>query len=356
MANKKRKRPSKRPRKKKSILPLIIIVLIAVALTFAVFKMMSTDIGKGKAGESITVDIPEGSNVDDIANILEENNVIDSAAHFKFLCKLNGEGSGFKFGIYTFEGGSDFYTITDKLNSGDAEDNSIHITVKEGMWLSEIAQAVAEGGLCGVDEFMAAANSRDYDYDFVKDIPERENLLEGYLYPETYYFMPGTTAHEIVDTMLGQFDKVCTENDIYSKVKKADKSLDEIVIIASLVESEVKYDEERPLVASVIYNRLKDDMKLQIDASVIYSLGKRVTRVYYKDLENENEHNTYYVKGLPVGPICSPRVASLAAAVEPADTDYLYYVVENNETGQHYFTADYDDFLNASEKYKSTLK
>ncbi len=352
MANKKRKRP----RKKKSILPLIIIVLLAVILTFAAFKMMSTDIGRGTAGESITVDIPEGSNVDDIAQILEENNVIDSAAHFKFLCKINDEGSGFKFGTYTFEGGSDFYTITAKLNSGDAEDNSIHITVKEGMWLSEIAQAVAEGGLCDVDEFMKAADSRDYDYDFVKDIPDRDNLLEGYLYPETYYFMPDTTAYDIVNTMLNQFDKVCSENDIYSKVNNTDKSLDEIVTIASLIESEVKYEEERPVVASVIYNRLKENMKLQIDASVIYSLGERVTRVLYKDLENENQHNTYYVDGLPIGPICSPRAASLIAAAEPADTNYLYYVVEDSVTGQHYFTDDYDDFLNASEKYKSTLE
>ena len=352
MANKKRKRP----RKKKSILPLLIIVLIATVLTFAAFKMMSTDIGKGISGESIIVDIPEGSNVDDIANLLAENNVIDSAAHFKLLCKINNEGSGFKFGTYTFEGGSDFYAIVEKLNRGDAEDKSVHITVKEGMWLSEIAQAVAEGGLCDVDQFMEAADSRDYDYDFVKDIPDRENLLEGYLYPETYYFMPGITAHDIVDTMLNQFDKVCNENDVYSKVKNTDKSLDEIVTIASLVESEVKYEEERPVVASVIYNRLKEDMKLQIDASVIYSLGERVSRVYYKDLENENEHNTYYVNGLPVGPICSPRAASLIAALEPADTDYLYYVVEDKETGKHYFTADYDDFLNASEKYKSTLE
>lgn len=350
---------NKRKRKRKSIFPvvlLIILIVIGVILTLTVTKMISTDMDAGNSGEIISVEIPEGSNVNDIAGILAQNNVIDSAAHFKLLCKLNNEGSEFKFGSYNFEGGSDFFTIVEKLNSGDAEDKSIHITVKEGMWLSEIAELVEKEGLCNVDQFMEAANSREYGYDFIKDIPDRENLLEGYLYPETYYFMPDTKPHDIVDTMLNQFDKVCTENDIYSKVSKTDKSLDEIVTIASLIESEVKYDEERSVVASVIYNRLKENMKLQIDASVIYSLGERVSRVYYSDLENENEHNTYYVKGLPVGPICSPRAASILAAVEPADTDYLYYVVENQETGKHYFTADYDDFLNASEKYKSTLE
>lgn len=348
----------KKRRKNKSKIPVIafiaLLVVIACAVSFALFKMVSVNMGG--SGENITVEIPQGATVNDIADILAENGVVDSASHFIFLCKSNEQGSQFKYGTYIFNGDEDFFEITDKLNNGDSLDTSIHITVKEGMWLSEIASAVSEAGLCGVDEFMAAADSKDYDYDFIKDIPDRENLLEGYLYPETYYFQPGTSAHDIVDTMLSQFDKVCNENDIYSKAQKADKSLDDIVIIASLVESEVKVDDERSLVSSVIYNRLASDMKLQIDASVIYSLGERVSRVYYKDLETENEHNTYYVTGLPVGPICSPRAASLVAAAEPENTHYLYYVVEDQSTGKHYFTSDYDDFLNASEKYKNSLE
>lgn len=355
MQNNKRKRR----RKKKNLIPVIILIvlaIIAVAATFAVRKFTSTEFGTGNVENTVTVDIPQGSTVNDIAEILEENNVVDSAEHFIFLCKINGEGSGFKFGTYVFNGGSDFFEIVEKLNSGNSIDNSIHITVKEGMWLREIAEAVADEGLCSADEFMKAANSRDYDYDFVKDIPERDNLLEGYLYPETYYVQPDSKPEEIVDMMLQQFDKVCTADDIYSKVKKSGKSLDDIVIIASLVEAEVKYDDERPVVASVIYNRLDKGMKLQIDASVIYSIGERVSRVFYSDLEKADEHNTYYTDGLPVGPICSPRASSLAAATEPADTNYLYYVVENKETGKHYFTANYDEFLKASEKYKNTLE
>ncbi len=351
------KNKGKKRRNKKTGVGVIIIfaVLIAAALvvTFLVRGMLSTDMGG--ENESIVVEIPEGSTVSDIADILEENGVVDSAEHFIFLCKSNEEGAEFKFGTYLFEN-DDFYSIIDKLNNGKSIDTSIHVTVKEGMWLSEIALAAAEAGLCDVDEFMAAADSRDYDYDFIDDIPERENLLEGYLYPETYYFQPDTEPYDIVDTMLKQFDKVCSENGIYDLAEKNNMSLDDVVIIASLIESEVKVEDERDLISSVIYNRLNQNVKLQIDASVIYSLGERVTRVYYSDLETENEHNTYYVDGLPIGPICSPRAASLIAAAEPADTDYIYYVVENQETGKHYFTDDYDDFLEASEKYKSTLE
>lgn len=353
------RRKSKNKRKNKNNRPVIVIailVVIAVMLTIFAGKMLSTNIGVGSPEDSITVDIPEGSNVEDIAKILADNNVIDSAGHFKFLCKTKEQGSEFKFGSYVFNGDMTFDEIVNMLNSGESEDKSIHITVKEGMWLKEIAQAVEDSGLCSADEFIKAANSRDYDYDFVKEIPDRDNLLEGYLYPETYYIMPETSAKDIVNMMLNQFDKVCTNEGIYDKVKNSGKTLDDIVITASLIESEVKVEDERPIVASVINNRINKDMKLQIDASVIYSIGKRVSRVYYKDLDKADNHNTYYVKGLPEGPICSPRGASLIAAVEPADTNYLYYVVEDKNTGKHYFTADYDDFLSASEKYKSTLE
>ena len=348
---------SKRRKRKKSnvgvIILLCVLAAVAVAVTLIVRSMTTTDMG---ISENVTVDIPQGTDVEGIAAILEENGVVDSSEHFIFLCKSRGEGSLFKYGTYEFGPEDDFESIVEKLNSGESVDTSVHITVKEGMWLSEIAKACEDEGLCSVDEFMEAADSRDYDYEFVKDIPERDNLLEGYLYPETYYIQPGTSAHDIVDTMLYQFDKVCSENDIYNKAESAGRSIDDIVIIASLIESEVKVEDERSLVASVIYNRLDENMKLQIDASVIYSLGERVSRVYYSDLENEDEHNTYYVEGLPVGPICSPRAASLVAAAEPADTDYLYYVVDDREAGSHYFTADYDDFTQASERYRAGLE
>lgn len=354
MANNKRRKSKKKS--KGSLIFVAVLVVIAVVLTLFASNMLSSNVGVGSPEDSISVDIPEGSNVDDISKILAENNVVDSAAHFKFLCKTKNQGSEFRFGSYVFRGNMTFDEIVEMLNSGESEDKSIHITVKEGMWLSEIAKAVEEGGLCSADEFIKEANSREYDFDFVKAIPDRDNLLEGYLYPETYYIMPGTTAHDIVNIMLNQFDKVCSSEGIYDKAEKSGKTIDELVITGSLIESEVKVEDERPLVASVINNRIVQDMKLQIDASVIYSLGERVSRVYYKDLEKADNHNTYYVKGLPEGPICSPRAASIIAAAEPANTDYLYYVVEDKTTGKHYFTADYDDFLKASEKYKSTLE
>lgn len=349
-----RRKPVKKKRRKSPVIPVIIIILIILAGLLFTSRFMSEDM-RGSAAENVTVEIPSGSTVSEIADILEKNGIVDSAFRFRMQCKAKGKGSEFKSGNYVFSNTETFKSLTDKLDTGAMDGEAIVVTFKEGQWLTEMAQTAAESGICTYDEFMAAAGSRDYSYDFIKAIPDRENALEGYLYPETYYFDKSSTAETIVDSMLSQFEKVIKENQIKEKAEKLGMTLDDAVIIASLIEAEVKYEPERVLVSSVIHNRLAQNIKLQIDASVIYSLGKRVTRVFYSDLETADPHNTYYVDGLPSGPIGAPRADSLVAAVEPEKTDYLYYVVEDTKTGKHYFTADYSDFQNANADYKEQI-
>lgn len=310
---------------------------------------------KGEPQTDIQVTIEDGSSVRAIANALLQNGVIDSNMQFLYLCSRDGKGDNFQPGEYTFNNYMDFNEICDVLESGRKDDEQIKITIKEGAWLKEIAAQLEESGLCTAQEFIDACNSRDYDYDFVAEIPDRDNLLEGYLFPDTYYFAPDMTAHDIVDKMLSRFNDVF-DVSLKGAAQLKGVSMDEAVIAASLVESEARYPDDRAKIASVIYNRLNSGMKLQMDASVLYALGEKKDRVLYADLEVQEEHNTYYVDGLPVGPIGNPGKDCLEAAVNPADTDYLYYVVDNAETGEHYFTHDYNDFLNASSRYKSGLE
>lgn len=352
--NEKRSRKRKKRRKNSAIgcLVWMIILIVAVAaIIYTAIGYLDDDMATNDTPQEIAVVIPDGATANEIADILKENKVIDSAIHFRVLCKLNGVGSDFKSGSYTLTNHMSFRTIADYLSAGAVSDGALKLTVKEGMWLSEIADAVAATGICTKSEFMEEANSRDYDYDFVKDIPERDNLLEGYLYPNTYFLYEGMTAHDIVNMLLNEFEKEIEKNDIISKAESQGKTLDEIVIIASLIEAEVKYEPERALVSSVIYNRLESGTRLQIDASVIYGKGERIGRVYESDLLETNDYNTYRIDGLPVGPINSPRAASLVAACEPQDTNYLFYVVEDTQTGQHAFCETYDEFLAAKEKY-----
>ncbi len=349
-----RRRPVKKKKRRSPVIFVIIAILIIIFGLLFVSRFMSGDM-RGSADGDVTVDIPSGSTVSEIADMLEQNGVVDSAFRFRTQCRVRGKGSEFKSGTYVFGSDETFDSLVDKLNTGAMDGEAIIVTFKEGQWLTEMAQTAVESGICTYDEFMTAADSRSYSYDFIKDIPERENTLEGYLYPETYYFDKNSTAETIVDSMLSQFEKVIKENQIKEKAEKLGYTLDDAVIIASLIEAEVKYEPERALVSSVIHNRLSQDIKLQIDASVIYSLGKRVTRVFYADLETADPHNTYYVNGLPSGPIGAPRAASLVAAVEPEKTDYLYYVVEDTKSGKHHFTGDYADFENANAEYKQQI-
>lgn len=338
------------------VLAVIISGVVFGAVKFKRFTSneVNDDKRKGEAEKQIEVTIDEGSGVRDIASVLKANGVIDNDMQFVYLCKKNDKGASFQPGTYLFTNYMDFNELCSVLESGRVDDEQVKITIKEGAWLKEIAAQLEESGLCTADEFIAACNERDYDYDFVKGIPDRDNLLEGYLFPDTYYFSTDMTAHDIADKMLSRFDEVF-DMSLKGGAQMHNITTDQAVIMASLVESEAKYPDDRSKIASVIYNRIAAGMKLQMDASVLYALGEKKDRVLYADLEIEEGHNTYYVDGLPVGPIGNPGKACLEAAVSPAETDYIYYVVDNTETGEHYFTNNYNDFLNASNKYKSGL-
>ena len=341
------KNSGKKKRKKSNFatvakIMFVVLIVLVVVVTLFFKKMNSTEVNssaKNKPEETIKA--------------LEDNGVIDSAFHFKYLCKKMGYGPEFKSGYYTFTNHMTFDDIIKALNTGASSINAKKLTVREGEWLSEIASDLESMGVCTAKEFLTASNSRDYNYDFVAKIPERDNLLEGYLFPATYSIEENMSATDIVNMMLAKFDQVVKDNDIEAQAKKLNHTLDDAVIIASLIEGEVKYAPERTLVSSVIYNRLAKNMKLQLDDSVIYSMGKRATRVLYSDLKNNDKHNTYVVDGLPVGPINSPSEDSLKAAVNPDSTNYLYYVVENTTTGQHHFSATYEEHQKAEASYKS---
>lgn len=344
------------------IILLAIIAIIACGAIFGIIKykrFTSYEVNsakrRGAEQTEITLSIEDGASVTNIAALLKQEGVIDSDIQFIYLCKRDGEGANFQPGDYTFNNYMDFNEICDVLESGRKDDEQIKITIKEGAWLTEIAALLEENGLCSADEFIEACNSKDYDYDFIAAIPERDNLLEGYLFPDTYYFSTDMTAHDIADRMLARFNEIF-DVSLRGAAQLRNVSVDDAVIMASLVESEARYPDDRTKIASVIYNRLQAGMKLQMDASVLYALGEKKERVLYADLETQEEHNTYFVDGLPEGPIGNPGKACLEAAVNPADTDYIYYVVDNAETGEHYFTNDYNDFLTASNRYKSGLK
>jgi UPF0755 protein len=162
------------------------------------------------------------------------------------------------------------------------------------------------------------------------------------------------TPNEIIFKMLSRFDEVFN-HDYRQRAREIGKTIDEIVIIASMIEKEVRVPDERAKVARVIYNRLAFPMRLQIDATVLFALDKRANRLMLSDLEVVSPYNTYLNDGLPIGPIGNPGASCIRAALYPEDGPWLYYVVHNIDTGEHYFTTNHEDHLRARDRYLQQL-
>ena len=219
------------------------------------------------------------------------------------------------------------------------------VIIPEGLNIKQTADKVDSQCKISAGDFAEATNEGDYVYGFLKD---SSGNLEGFLFPKTYTVTDKTSARGLVDMMLAQYKKETKRLD-WTRATARGMSPYKIVVIASLIEKEARLPEERPVIASVIYNRLQAGMKLQIDATVQYALGKWKQALSYNDLEVDSPYNTYKIKGLPPAPICSPGFESIRAALYPATTNYLYYILTSPE-GRHSFTNDYQQFLRWKEE------
>ena len=321
----------------------IIIAAICIVLVIAVGAAMYI-VGMGKALDSehtqtVSVTIPSGSGTGQIGQTLEEKGIIVSANKFKLWSRIKGYDSKYKAGTYSLSPSMDLETIADIIVGGKV--NTVNFTIPEGYTIYQTARAIADKGLGDYNTLVSLIETADFDYDFLNGAQDNKNRLEGYLFPNTYTIDEGMSEEQIIRVMLSQFEKqpYKTYGDARSKY-----SLNDIITIASIIERECKVDEERPLVASVIYNRLAKGMPLQMCSTVQYVLGKQKEVLTYADTKIESPYNTYINAGLPPGPICSPGLAAVQAALNPADTDYLYFVLSEKLDGTSNFSSDYAQF------------
>ncbi|MBN1288934.1 MAG: endolytic transglycosylase MltG [Actinobacteria bacterium] len=244
--------------------------------------------------------------------------------------------------------GTAAYVLTKSGNGPEpAVPEPYRVTIPEGYTNKQTAEKVnsATEGLITAGEFESAVDNGVYDFGF---LTEAGGNLEGFLFPKTYDVAEDQSANDLVQMMLEQYEEE-TEDLDWSSAAVNGVSGYQVLIIASMVEKEAKAPEERPVIASVIYNRLKAGMKLQICATVQYALGEWKPELSYSDLEVDSPYNTYKINGLPPGPICNPGFESISAALSPASTDYIYYILTTND-GRHSFTSDYNQFLRWKEQ------
>lgn len=319
---------------------------LVIAASYTVYALSPPS---GTDQSVVRVTIPPGAQSAAIVRILEENGLIRSGRFFMAYLKYKQEGSRFQAGVYDFQRGLTLDELIAKLNAGDTvKEETVQFTIPEGYAVRQIADKLAQEGIVSQAEFLRLADSRDWKDKWTPAIPELNTYrhrLEGYLFPETYEVKKGAAAAEIISRMLEETDKKMAKlpSDWPDKLKARGISFHQMLTVASLVEREVEADDERSVVAGVIYNRLSKGMPLQIDATVQYLFDRPKDRVLEKDLQIDSPYNTYLYPGLPPGPIASPGLASIQAAIYPAETKYLFYVTKKDGSGRHFFAETFEE-------------
>ncbi|MGE5390702.1 MAG: endolytic transglycosylase MltG [Deltaproteobacteria bacterium] len=337
-----------KPRKRQGrFIITVLLVLIAIGVFWAWHSLNAlyqpVDI---KDKRPIDVVIPAQATAPQIAAILDKEQLIRSQTAFLLFCRRNELDSQLKAGHYRFSRSQSIPQIAALIAQGHVV--GISFTVPEGYTIKQIGDLLVKKNICTEEDWKAAL-WETYDYDFLDGVPvDTKDPLEGFLFPDTYEIEEGTTAHQIVDQMLGNFG---SHWDKYAaQAHSQNMTVYDTVILASIIEKEAMVDNERRLISGVIENRLQTGMLLQLCPTVLYCIGQpEKVNVSYQDLEVDSPYNTYKYPGLPPGPISCPGDASIAAAVSPQQTPYLYYVAKGD--GTHYFSRTYQEHLQAQRRY-----
>ncbi|WP_237179267.1 endolytic transglycosylase MltG [Paenibacillus sp. MMS18-CY102] len=356
--------PSPGPRKSRITMWVILSLLgVMIIGTGSVALYIWNGLRPTASGDVKRIEVKNGMSPFMIAESLEDEGIIRSAFLFKYYLKLKDEGTHFQAGSYDMAPGMKLDAVIAKLNAGETvKAETIKFTIPEGFTVKQIADELNEKGIASQVETMKLvdADRKWEDVDAILQIPATKSelhRLEGYLFPETYEVKKGSTAEDVVHRMLSEMDrKLDSIPELDETLAARGITLHQLLTVASLVEREVVVDEERGLVAGVIYNRLKQDMPLQIDATVQYLLDKQKERLMEKDLDVDSPYNTYKTKGLPPGPIASPSLKSIQAALSPETTDYVYYVTKKDGSHTHLFAKTYKQHLRNIELSNETAK
>ena len=324
----------------------LIVVLVVVVLVTGAFGLYRYATGASGPSRPVAVEIPSGATAADVGDLLERRDVIRSSVAFRLSAQLRGYGSDIQAGAYRLLTNMTIPEVFETLEAGPVLD-TVTLTVPEGL---EVRQVADQAGTVGLDPsaFLRAASSGRYAAP--PYLPAGADTVEGFLFPKTYEFSTdGLDEQVVIDRLLAQFEEEATTLD-WSRAEDLGLSQYEVVTVASLVEREARIPEDRPKIAAVIYNRLREGMPLQIDATVQYALPEGNRELSFEDYKIDSPYNTYLHPGLPPTPIASPGLDSLRAALEPADADYLYFVVVDPETGRHAFADTYQEFLRLKEQ------
>ena len=331
---------------------LLIFLSAAGCMFYYLTNMRAFD--KESVSENVVFEIEKGESLFSVLERLEKLSLIRNANVVKVYVRFFNP-SVVKNGKYELNPGMTPFEILSVLEKG--RQDLYKVTIPEGLTSRQIASIFKKNGVISSETaFLDMLVSTE----LIESLGVAGESLEGYLYPDTYYFQKDFPPEKIISHMVRTFFSVLSSIYPYYKDFSPEK-MSEKIILASIIEKEYRVEEEAPLMASVFYNRLNIGMPLQSCATVVYVITEKLGRdhpgrIYLRDLELESPYNTYYNQSLPPAPISNPGTVALDAAFNPAQTDYLFFVVKNSEAGTHSFSSNYSDHNQARDQYLSGFR
>ncbi len=320
-------------KKKNQLLIAIAAVLVLTVLYFGINGLFVPEIKK-------EIVIEEGAGANSVVSMLKEQGLIKSKLVMKSLIKLSGNAQKIRTGNAEISSKMGYFEIMDKLLNANA---IVKVTIPEGYEIDDMVKLFEEKLGIPTEEFYGEIESGVFDYEFINDdLPAGRYRLEGYIFPETYYFDKSMTAHQVIDACLAQFDRVYTP-ELRKQTEKMGFTYHEMITLASIIEKEGKSELDK--ISSVFHNRLKsvNFSCLESCATVIYITKQPKDRLTYEDIKVQSPYNTYINRGLPPGPIASPGEQAIMAAIYPAETDYFYFSAIPG--GKNTFSKTYEEHL-----------
>ena len=357
---------TERQKEKKLVKRIVLSITAAFIILVVLFGLIGYQyvttslepLDKNDQTEKI-IEIPTGSSSKDIAQILQNNNIIKSAIVFSYYVRMNNE-TGFQAGNYEFSPSMSLDTIISQLQEGGtvAEYKGNKVLVKEGITIDQIADAIAATTDYSKEDFLTVIKDEAFLTKMKTNYPElltsaleaedTRYRLEGYLFPATYDFPEEMSLEELVENMISKMDEVMQE--YYPKIKESNRNVHDVLTIASLVEREGFTLEDRKLIAGVFNNRLEINMPLQTDIAVLYALDEHKEYVSNNDVAVESPYNLYVHPGLGPGPVDSPSADAIKATLEPTESEYLYFLADMS-TGKIYYAETYQQHLEYKAEY-----
>ncbi len=340
------------------MIALLVIVLVGGFFTWNYIKGETQPVDTAQT-ELVSFEIEQGASVKEVSKALEKEGIIRNSKLFNFYLKFKNV-SGFKSGLYHVSKSMTLDEIIAELSGQgkDKDQNATKVLIREGEQLTDIAKEVEKSTKYSAEDFMAKVQDEDFLRYLVQKFPKLltqsyngyqvKYVLEGYLFPATYDMNDSKTLQMLITEMVAKTDEVMSK--YYDKILASDYTLQEIMALASLIEKEGTKLEDRKKISSVFHNRIKENMKLQTDVSVQYALGEHKEALSLSDLEVDSPYNLYQNYGVGPGPYNSPSEDAIVAAMEPAETDYLYFLADI-KTKEIYYAKTYEEHLELKAKY-----